>query len=346
MILLDLFAGIGGFAKGFLEAGLPITRHYFSEIDKQCISVYQKHFTGAELLGDVRTITAIPERPNIVTFGFPCQDLSIAGKGTGLDGDRSGLFFEAIRIIRETQPDVFIFENVRGLLSNNGGRDFTRCLKEISNIGLYDCEWQLLNTRWLLPQNRERVYFVGHLGNGSTRKVFPVTESDFVRTERNTSEKGLHKPASTLMARAYASWNGNFIVENTKRNAQAQRVNSIYKHSVTLSAQGGGQGARTGLYAVPVITPQRLNKRQKGRRFKEDGEPMFTLTSQDTHGVFDGIRIRRLTPVECERLQGFPDDWTRYGTGGKELSDNARYRMLGNAVSVPVVKLIAERMFS
>ena len=121
---------------------------------------------------------------------------------------------------------------------------------------------------------------------------------------------------------------------------QGQRVYSADGIATTLASQAGGLGAKTGLYAIPVLTPDRSTKRQNGRRFKEDGEESFTLTAQDKHGVFDGMKIRRLTPIECERLQGFPDNWT------VGVSDTQRYKTLGNAVTVNVIKAIAEKLLA
>ena len=174
---LDLFSGIGGFHSGILQAGVKIDKCYFSEIDKNATKIYKQHFPDAVELGDIRTIN--PKELgeiDLVTFGFPCQDLSIAGKRAGLGGTRSGLFFEAMRIIKELRPNIFIFENVKGLLTSNEGKDFEIVLREIADIGLYECEWQLVNTSWVLPQNRERVYFIGHFGKGGGQKVFPVGE--------------------------------------------------------------------------------------------------------------------------------------------------------------------------
>ena len=177
MNYLDLFSGIGGFALGIEQAGVKVDKHYFSEIDKYASQIYKKHFPNAIELGDITKINPSQlGEINLITFGFPCQDLSIAGRRKGLGGSRSGLFFEAIRIIQECSPDIFIFENVKGLLASNNGKDFEIVLRTIADIRLYECEWQLLNTSWFLPQNRERIYFIGHLaGSGrSGQKVFPI----------------------------------------------------------------------------------------------------------------------------------------------------------------------------
>jgi DNA (cytosine-5)-methyltransferase 1 len=192
MNYLDLFSGIGGFALGIQQAGLKFDKHYFSEIDKYATQIYKRHFPNAIELGDIKGIRPeILGKIDLITFGFPCQDLSIAGKRKGLGGARSGLFFEAMRIVKELRPPVFIFENVKGLLTSNDGKDFEIVLREIADIGVYECEWQLVNTSWVLPQNRERIYFIGHLGEGSGQKVFPVREGgkNINRIQRATDKK-------------------------------------------------------------------------------------------------------------------------------------------------------------
>lgn len=252
---------------------------------------------------------------DIITFGFPCQDLSHAGKRAGLAGARSHLFFEAIRIIREIKPECFIFENVKGLFTSDGGADFIRCLREVADIGLYDCEWQLVDSGWFLPQDRERIYFVGRLRGKSGSKIFPFGESN---------EKAVN-------CRKVIQLN------KTEKNHQQDRVYSIEGHSPCLNSLPGGNLEPK--IVVPVLTPGREKKRQNDRRFKNNGDNSFTLTTQDQHGVFDGNLVRRLTPLECERLQGFPDYWTDvevlYKNGKiKRMYDKPRYEALGNAVSV------------
>lgn len=196
MNYLDLFSGIGGFALGAHRAGLVFENHYFSEIDKYAKKVYQKHFPTAVDLGGVQNVTEGLGQIDLITFGFPCQDLSVAGKRAGLAGSRSGLFFEATRLIRIYKPTTFIFENVAGLLTSNDGKDFEVVLREIADIGIYECEWQLLNTSWFLPQNRERVYFIGHLATPgrSPRSVFPIgkvnNETNGIQRQAGIKRKG------------------------------------------------------------------------------------------------------------------------------------------------------------
>lgn len=385
MRYIDLFSGIGGFALGLRQAGIEFEEHWFSEIDKNAISIYKKHFPNAKELGDVRTIRDFSGlKADIITFGFPCQDLSVAGKRRGLAGDRSGLFFEAMRIIRELKPQYFIFENVKGLLTNNGGADFVRCLQEIADIGLYECEWQLVNTSWVLPQNRERVYFVGRLGGRAGAKIFPLERKDIKVVKIDVwnigklvednpvweqeeqeiieeikddisiiSRKGELKKsqniASCLTVGGHGCGNHSDMdlicirqINRSEKNRQQDRVYSPEGLCPALNTVGGGNLEPK--IICPVLTPERLEKRQNGRRMKENGEPSFTLTAQDRHGIYDGARIRKLTPVECERLQGFPDGWTECGADGKKMSDSARYRALGNAVTVDFPRMIGEKL--
>lgn len=366
---IDLFSGIGGFALGFQKAGLNFKEHFFSEIDKNAINIYKNHFPEAKELGDVTTIRdfsdlrrACAGKIVIITFGFPCQDLSVAGKGAGLAGARSGLFFEAIRIVKELNPQYFIFENVKGLLTNNRGADFVRCLREIADIGLYDCEWQLVNTSWFLPQNRERIYFVGHLRGKSQPKVFPIKDS-------NSNFAWLQGQNAKCLTTKGTHTNGTYVVERK----QLQKIGKDGKlksnqHLASCLTGGGHSGGnhsdmdlifqtKRGILMVPENTKkgfvevhpeqgvdltQLSSKTRRGRLMAKNCNTLTTQTCQ--YAWWDGATIRRLTPLECERLQGFPDGWTEYGADGKKISDSARYKALGNAVSVPVPEIIGKRI--
>lgn len=318
----DLFAGIGGFRLGIRQAAEKTGSHvqcvFSSEIEKNARVIYGKNFED-EPAGDVTKIPAdsIPDI-DILCGGFPCQSFSIAGKRKGFEDTRGTLFFEIARICKEKRPTIVFLENVKGLLSHDRGRTFGVVLSILDELG-YDAEWQVLNSKnHGVPQNRERVFIIGHLRRSqeSRFQVFPIGKVSGVRTESTQSEEEVCKCAGTLTARQYASWNGNFIKS-----------------------------------VRPILALNRGKKRQNGRRIKESGEPMFTLTAQDQHGVLiAGVTrqnrdntpskdlIRRLTPIECERLQGFPDCWT------EGVSDTARYKCLGNAVTVNVIEVIAERI--
>lgn len=285
---LDLFSGLGAFPKRLLDAGFKFSNHYFSEIDKYAIANYKYHFKNAKNTGDVTRIeTKEIQRPDIITFGSPCQDISHSGnKAEGIKGSRSKLFFTAIRIIDRLRPKVFVFENVKGLFFSNKGKDFEVVLREIANLGVYECQWQLINTAWFLPQNRERIFLVGSLRGFSIPQVFPLIKG---------------------------------YKENQKRKALVKIVG-------------------------------RMNKGQSGRVFSENG---FSPTLMVGHGYGNGIvkvgkRYRKLTPIECERLQGLPDDWTKYGIHENrkvEIRESQRYKLLGNAITSLVMKLIARKIY-
>ncbi len=325
MVLLDLFSGTGGFALGFQKAGFVFEKHYFSEIDKHAIANYQYNFPKAIYAGSVETIDPKKiQRPDLITFGFPCQDLSVAGQRKGLSGKRSGLFFQALRLIRELKPRVFIFENVKGLFSSQEGKDFETILKEIAHLGLYNCQWQLLNTSWFLPQNRERIYFVGCLREKGSPQIFPFTQSDF-GTQKSGEKKTQTQISPTIDTQVAGSHYSPYVVKKNK----SKGINNKMARYDQLDLNGKG------------------NSSQHNRIYRtEFSGPTLTTRGSEQCKIYDFSTIRRLTPVECERLQGFPDNWSLHGNYNgeiKEISDTQRYRLMGNAVSVPVVVAIANR---
>jgi len=223
MVLIELFSGIGGFAKGLHEAGFNFSEHYFSEVDKHAIANYKHNFPNAKSIGSVTDVRGAElKRPNIITFGSPCQDFSLAGNRLGMDGQRSSLILHAIRLIQECRPDFFIWENVKGAFSSNDGADFWGIIQAFANIGGYRLEWQLLNTAWFLPQNRERIYLIGHLATAgrSFRGVFPIGENGKVYSEAGKSIGGRSQTkscASTLKSSGAMKADDTFIVSGTLR---------------------------------------------------------------------------------------------------------------------------------
>lgn len=418
MKFIDFFAGIGGFRRGMELAGHECVG--FCEFDKFAIASYismhlltdeqrkaledipikkrqkeilkEEYRNGEWYANDIRRVYAgdIP-KADCWCFGFPCQDISVAGKQAGFQGNRSSLFFRVMYLVRqleeENKPTYLFIENVKNLLSVNGGWDFARLLIEMEQEG-YDAEWQVLNSKdFGVPQNRERCFIIGHLRDRDSAEVFPVERAD---RENSVSLK------------LFSCING--------RNSQRERVYDSGGLSPTISTVHGGSTEPK--IAIPVLTPDRAEKRQNGRRFKDDGEPMFTLTGQDRHGVAIKVKeatkqgyaecrvgvdtvnlsvpgsktrrgrvgkeiantldtscnqgifvqvseelvvyavwyekyqcyiaIRKLTPKECFRLQGWSDDY--FEKAQFVNSDSQLYKQAGNGVTVSVIKAIAEKL--
>lgn len=318
----------------------------YSEIDKHAIKTYEEHFEHANF-GDITKLDPA-ECPDfdLLVGGFPCQAFSIAGKRGGFNDTRGTLFFDVARILKDKRPRHLVLENVKGLLSHDSGKTFATILGVLTDLG-YDIEWQVLNSKnFGVPQNRERIYIVGHLRGKCTRKILPIIGSDTtalgsVATTFKDAD-GNRKLVPTarfgaVTATYYkgAQSGGRPLVRQINQPKHSNdRVYADDGISPTLNTMQGGNRQP---FVASVLTPDRLEKRQNGRRIKGQGEPSFTLTSQDKHGVQIDAKIRRLTPTECERLQGFPDNWT---IG----SDTQRYKQCGNAVTVNVVAAVMGRL--
>ena len=493
MKFIDFFAGIGGFRRGMELAGHECVG--FCEFDKFATASYismhlltdeqrkaledipikkrqkeilkEEYRNGEWYANDIRRVYAgdIP-KADCWCFGFPCQDISVAGKQAGFQGNRSSLFFRVMYLVgqlkEEDKPTYLFIENVKNLLSVNGGWDFARLLIEMEQQG-YDAEWQVLNSKdFGVPQNRERCFIIGHLRGRSTAKVFPIEGTDgenrvqiighkdgYRRNTQVFDQNGITETLDT----AQGGGRGHHValpcfidlsykkteLTNKARCLQARYNKGIANHKAEVSgvaikvigevnsSQDGKVLGIDGIakchsaghnnnpkIAIPVLTPDRAEKRQNGRRFKEDGEPMFTLTSQDRHGVatslnplgglytgvskefyrgiYEGcfrclkasthdsgvalklnvlninsnkgifvkvsdelivyavwyekyqcyIAIRKLTPKECFRLQGWSDDYFKKAQFVN--SDSQLYKQAGNGVTVTVIETIARKM--
>ena len=330
----------------------------FSEIDKYAIQVYSKHFPEHKNYGDITKINP-DELPDfdLICGGFPCQSFSIAGKRGGFNDTRGTLFFDIARIIKVKKPRLLLLENVKGLLSHDNGKTFATIISTLDELG-YDLQWQVLNSKnHGVPQNRERVFIIGHLGGFGGRQVFPIGEGNNNANVPDGKNSSVCTPPITTQGGK--NCRGMFIEQLNNPTHSNNRLYGEDGISPALNtAQGGNRqpkickavlstkhksGDNQTVVAIPVLTPDRPEKRQNGRRFKEDGDPSFTLTAQDKHGIYDGMKIRRLTPTECERLMGLKDNWTAEGTEGK-ISDTQRYKLCGNGVVVNVVEEIIKRL--
>lgn len=491
MKFIDFFAGIGGFRKGMELAGHECVG--FCEFDKWAVASYismhlltaeqrkeleklpikqrqkeilkEEYRNGEWYANDIRRVYAgdIP-KSDCWCFGFPCQDISVAGKQAGFQGNRSSLFFRVMYLVgqlkEEDKPTYLFIENVKNLLSVNGGWDFARLLIEMEQGG-YDAEWQVLNSKdFGVPQNRERCFIIGHLRGRSTAKIFPIEGTDGENSislnlfgclsgrnsqrDRVYSDDGLAPTISTkpggntepkvsiLFDTSYIGQDGKVrVYENICPTLTSRDYKEPRSVGVVCNVNPSGKGMNGNVYdstglnptlttnkgegnkiAIPVLTPDRAEKRQNGRRFKDDGEPMFTLTGQDRHGVavevkeatkqgyaecrvgIDAVNlsvpgsktrrgrvgkevantldtscnqgifvkasdelivyavwyekyqcyiaIRKLTPKECFRLQGWSDDY--FEKAQFVNSDSQLYKQAGNGVTVTVIEAMARKM--
>jgi DNA (cytosine-5)-methyltransferase 1 len=482
---IELFAGVAGFGLAIERSGGKVLVQV--EKDKNCLSVLEKHFPNVERINDVKKAnrTNLPDA-TLVCGGFPCTGMSVAGKRKGLDDEQSGLWWEFWRIIMELKPRYILIENVPGLFSSNGGRDFaillaglTGKLPEVPEKGwrnsgfgkgrsdAYHVAWRVLDSQFSgVPQRRRRVFIVGCLASSGINPAEILFESESLRwhpqkgrkkgkgtaatisanppsrrnggsyptedyfvvednlpsvsgtlaasgagTSRNANELDLIIPtftirrsdeyvadsvASTLSARDYKSATDLVSIDLQQITSKVNRVqpsdesspltthsetvvfNSVDVRNLELNVDVSGTlqaKEKGGSYSLNYQNPiafaykaspsQSMNPDDQVPALRtrheyavfgispdtssgEDIMPTLTQPSPNGGGhpstLAGSMGIRRLTPLETERLQGFPDNYTEFGHDGKTMSDGTRYRMMGNAVSVPVVEWIIKRM--
>ena len=295
----SFFSGIGGFDLGFDRAGFKVLMQ--CEIEKYCNTILENHWPKVKRFTDIKGVThADVPVSDVWAGGFPCQDVSVARMGprAGLKGKRSGLFYDFARLLEGGRPRVLVIENVPGLLSSHGGRDFGIVVRTLADLG-YGVGWRVLNSRYFgVPQSRQRIYIVGCYrdGKGPAEILF--------ESERSKGDVTKSQP------------NGTTPVSPFKASFGDPRRGPIVP------------GIAYCLYACSA--------RHTGTDWSR------------TYVTYPAGRIRRLLPIECERVQGFPDDWTVVpsynGYGDPDKVDSLRYNALGNAVTVPVAEWLAGRI--
>ena len=376
MRFIDFFAGIGGFRRGLELSGHECVG--FCEFDKFATASYtsmhllneeqrkqlseipqrkrqkeilkEEYRNGEWYAKDIRSVNAkdVP-RAECWCFGAPCQDFSVAGRREGLDGDRSSLVREIFRLLEEQEeqnrPEWLIYENVKGMLSSNRGLDYLSILSEMDRLG-YDCEWQNINSKWYVPQNRERIYTIGHLRRYGRSKIFPVAGTDgensvfqsgnYMKTKSrenpnqgriydtngispclNKMDGGGREPSVSIRIIGNTNPSGNEINENILDSTNLCKTLTTNK----------GEGIKI---AIPILAPDRGRKSQNGRRVKENNDPMFTITAQDRHGIvceYPTLPIKEATKkgfVEAKKGDSInlsmPNSKTRRGRVGLDIS--------------------------
>jgi len=402
----SLFTGVGGFDLGFEHAGFECV--WQVERDSHCLEVLAEHYPNVERYTDVRTVGRNNLEPvDVICGGFPCQDVSIAGKRAGLAGERSGLWSEFARIIDELEPKWVVIENVPGLLSSNRGRDFATVIRWLAERG-YGVAWRILDSQYFgVAQRRRRVFIVGSFGNGSAAEI--LFESEGLRWNIEKGRKTGEGTAGTIedstalgfdLAQITSKANysnpkwgdpqpplntfgqGYIAYENHPADSRITETGSIGQQDANVVVMSSGQAnaeimserspALTGLHEQPIVAYNisaynsnsmlsdnpnsgiqvvdtvRTLDNNGGNPACNQGGVMIVLNDQGgsqmsvSENVSATVKtqssVRRLTPTECERLQGFPDGWT------ESQSDTQRYKQMGNAVTVNVAEWIGKRI--
>ena len=345
MKFIDLFAGIGGFRLGMESAGHECLG--FCEIDKFARASYKAiHNTEGEIeLHDITTVTDEEIRNighvDVICGGFPCQSFSIAGSRRGFEDTRGTLFFEIARFADILKPKYLFLENVKGLLNHDRGNTFKTILGSLDGLG-YDVEWQVLNSKnFSVPQNRERVFIIGHFREGRTRRVFPIirenaksdnqqSKIEIVGNTKNPSKTGKETGSNVYYSKGLV---GTLCARDYKEPKQI----AIPKIRVKEATKQGYAEAEVG-DSINLSHPN--SKTRRGRVGKQIANTLLTGESQ---GVVErDFRIRKLTPRECWRLQGFPD-WG-FDKAQEVNSNSQLYKQAGNSVTVNVIAAIAREL--
>jgi DNA (cytosine-5)-methyltransferase 1 len=402
MNVLSLFSGVGGFDLGLENAGMKTI--YQCEWDKHATSILERHWPTVPRWGDISTLTAKEilrhgTPPDVVAWGSPCQDLSVAGLRRGLSGERSGLFHEGIRIINEIRketnneyPKISIWENVAGALSSNRGADFGVILDEMAKAGAMVIEWALLDAQHFgIPQRRRRVFVIAIFNPATATNcpspLLPVSESLRGDTAKGKPKR---KSAANTLTESFGAGGGivNAIGASIyhKSTVVNQDVNSGHLVVGALAARDyKGVGNQYIAENKCVVEPYLSFDTQFGSNANvfEDQSPTlkasqaapsvaysvredakantFSATELDYANALSALRpspqshhaqmfitepmaVRRLTPLECERLMGWPDDHTRFKADGTEQADTHRYKQCGNGVASPVAEWIGKQL--
>ena len=370
----SLFTGVGGFDMGMEQAGWECL--FQVEWDEHCIDILERHWGDTPRWKDVRGVNGAQVPPvDCLIFGSPCQDLSVAGARAGLSGERSGLFLEAMRIIKEMRnatqnqyPKWAIWENVPGAISSNKGRDFGTVLHEMAETGALELEWGVLDAQYFgVPQRRRRIFVIAcydpAIAGRCPDQILPISEG----LPRHI-EEGKQKRQETSAKIDEGVIGEAIVFENSYRDAARIAKDGITQ---TLSAKMGTGGNNVPMLSFDTQFGSNANVfEEHSPTLKASQQPPSVMfydgynQKLDGSGIHRSLRtgrdsgdfvaqesevqtiIRRLTPIECERLMGWPDDHTKWKSNGKQQADSHRYKQVGNGVATPVAKWIGQNIMS
>jgi DNA (cytosine-5)-methyltransferase 1 len=368
----SLFSGVGGFDLGFERSGMECK--WQVEYDPHCQAVLERHYPNVKRYKDVRNVgSETLEAVDLICGGFPCQDLSIAGKRAGFAGERSGLWYEYQRIIDEMRPQWVVIENVPGLLSSAKGQDFETIIRALDEFG-YGVAWRVLDSQYFgVPQRRMRVFIVASLGNMRCGQV--LFESESMSGDFTPSKQEREAVTSTFTVRTgtHGSGGRGYLALKDGAMTLGGQPQWVAKTIGCLDSQCGGQKLsgqtamnghllptwwnggdisaslntrmndqfmpdKANFHAVPAPHVWQFKGQDSSYRPQTDTMPTVTSTWGTGGNNMPFVGVRRLTPTECERLQGFPDGWT------DSQSDTQRYKQMGNAVTVNVIEWLGKRI--
>lgn len=339
MNVLSLFAGVGGFDLGLERAGMKTI--YQCELDARARSILDRHWPDVPKWGDVSTLAATEilrhgQNPDVIAWGSPCQDLSVAGRRAGIEGSRSALFHEGIRIIKELReatnneyPRISIWENVPGAITSNDGKDFGVVLDELAKAGALVIEWAVLDAQHFgVPQRRRRTFVVAIFDPAIARNcpdpLLPVRKGSRGDIAKGKQErKGTSATTQEGFGTTGAGWWSETDTAITLCSRDTKSPSTLIGENLMLAFD-----TQFGSNATVF----------------EDMAPTLKSSQQAPSIFVDGFNIRKLTPVECERLMGWPDDHTRWNAKGREQKDASRYRQCGNGVASPVAEWVGKHV--
>jgi DNA (cytosine-5)-methyltransferase 1 len=357
MKVLSLFSGVGGFDLGLEAAGMETV--FQCEWDKHATSILERHWPHVPRWGDISTLTGkhiLAHAPviDVVAWGSPCQDLSVAGKRAGLEGSRSGLFHEGVRIIKELRketnneyPRISIWENVYGALNSNRGADFGVILNEMAEAGSLVQEWRVLDAQYFgVPQRRRRVFLISVFDTATAARcpnpLLPVSEG--VQWHPSTGNQARQTTPGEVGSSLASGrqWPAGANEQGVLR----QSISS--KWSKGSSGPSGDECINMVVHDEPPILIDRAAFNQginaQYNTHISDDPVSPSLVARGPHAVATTMAVRRLTPLECERLMGWPDGWTATKADGTPQSDTHRYKQCGNGVASPVAQWIAQQL--
>jgi DNA (cytosine-5)-methyltransferase 1 len=307
--VVSLFSGIGGFDLGFEYNGFNII--WANDFDKYAVETYKKNIGNNIVHGDIRLLVDKVPFHDVLIAGFPCQPFSTLGELKGFEDERGTLFFVISQILKKCNTKVVVLENVKNIMNHDSGKTFKRIIQELNSLGYYTFSKVLNSADYGLPQRRNRAFIVGFLGEFFNGKDFnfpdkvPLKNSTQDLLEKDVNEK--YFLSKKILKTILGKGTKNYIVNPT--------IDLPISKTLTASMHKMHRASQDNYFTDKINFEKYCSKLN-----------------------IDKSNIRKLTPNECRKLQGFPSDWSQV------VSDSQAYKQFGNAVSVDVIYYIAKEI--